>query len=90
SLDWRSGAWVWPYVIGLGVISYLGSFGPSDATPLIGLKGATNALQFGWDILVMALFSIVIYYLAIGLRLPRERAQEYIGDLTAEAEPVEA
>jgi len=90
SLDWRSGAWVWPYVIGLGVISYLGSFGPSDAIPLIGLKGATNALQFGWDILVMALFSIVIYYLAIGLRLPRERAQEYIGDLTAEAEPVEA
>ena len=90
SLDWRSGAWVWPYVVGLGVISYLGSFGPSDAIPLIGLKGATNALQFGWDILVMALFSIVIYYLAIGLRLPRERAQEYIGDLTAEAEPVEA
>jgi len=90
SLDWRSGAWVWPYVIGLGVVSYLGSFGPSDAIPLIGLKGATNALQFGWDILVMALFSVAIYYLAISLRLPPERAREYIGDLTSEAEPVEA
>ena len=90
SLDWRSGAWVWPYVIGLGVIAYLGSFGPSDAIPFIGLKGATNKLTFGWDILVMALFSLAIYYLAISLRLPRERAQEYIGDLTAEAEPVEA
>ncbi len=90
SLDWRSGAWVWPYVIGLGVISYLGSFGPSDAIPFLGLKGATNVLQFGWDILVVALFSLFIYYLAIGLRLPSARVREYVGDLTAEAEPVEA
>jgi amino acid transporter len=90
SLDWRSGAWVWPFVIGLGVISYLGSFGPSDAIPFIGLKGATGKLPFGWDILVMALFALGIYYLAIGLRLPNERAHEYIGDLAAEAEPAEA
>ena len=90
SLDWRSGAWVGPFVIGLGAISYLGSFGPSDAIPLLGIKGATNQLPFGWDILVMALFSIAIYYLAIGLRLPGERVHEYIGDLAAEAEPVEA
>jgi len=90
SLDWRSGAWVWPFVIGLGVISYFGSFGPSDAIPLLGIKGATNQLPFGWDILVMALFSIVIYYVAISLRLPAYRVHDYIGDLTAEAEPVEA
>jgi hypothetical protein len=90
SLDWRSGAWVWPFVIGLGVVSYLGSFGPSDAIPFIGLKGATGKLPFGWDMLVMALFAVGIYYLAIGLRLPDERAHEYIGDLAAEAEPAEA
>jgi amino acid transporter len=90
SLDWRSGAWVWPYVIGLGVVSYLGSFGPSDAIPLVGIKGATGTLPFGWDVLVMALFSLAIYYLAMSLRLPSERVHEYIGDLTAEAEPAEA
>jgi hypothetical protein len=90
SLDWRSGAWVWPYVIGLGVVSYLGSFGPSDAIPLVGIKGATGALAFGWDVLAMALFSLAIYYLAMSLRLPSERVHEYIGDLTAEAEPAEA
>ena len=89
ALDWRSGAWIWPYVIGLGVISYLGSFGTSDAIPFIGLKGATKILPFGWDILVMALFSVAIYFLAMSLRLPSERVHEYVGDLTAEAEPAE-
>jgi amino acid transporter len=87
SLDWRSGAWVWPYVVGLGVISYLGSFGPSDALPFTNVKGATGILPYGLDILVMALFSLAIYYLAISLRLPPERVDEYVGDLAAEAEP---
>jgi amino acid transporter len=90
SLDWRSGAWVWPYVIGLGVLSYLGSFGPSDAVPIVGLKGATGALPFGWDILVVALFGVAVYFLAMWLRLPADRVREYVGDLVAESEPVEA
>jgi amino acid transporter len=87
SLDWRSGAWVWPYVVGLGVVSYLGSFGPSDPLPFTNIKGATGTLPFGWDILVMAVFSLAIYYLAISLRLPPKRVEEYVGDLAAEAEP---
>jgi amino acid transporter len=85
SLDWSSGAWVWPYVIGLGVLAYLGSFGPSDAIPFVGVKGATGILPFGWDILVMAGFSLAIYIFAIRMRLPSDRVHEYVGDLTAEA-----
>jgi amino acid transporter len=90
SLDWRSGAWVWPYVIGLGVISYLGSFGPADRLPIILLKGAKGDLPYGVDVLVMAVFSLAIYLLAMYLRLPDQRVHEYVGDLTAEAEAVEA
>jgi amino acid transporter len=86
SLDWRSGAWVVPYVLGLGVISYYGSFGPADRLPLIDLKGAKGDLPYGIDMLVMALFSLAIYGLAMYLRLPRERVHEYVGDLAAEAE----
>jgi len=89
SLDWWSGAWVWPYVIGLGVISYLGSFGPADRLPIILLKGAKGDLPYGIDILVMAIFSLAIYLLAMRLRLPSERVHEYVGDLTAEAEEEE-
>jgi amino acid transporter len=86
SLDWYSGAWIWPYVIGLGVISYLGSFGPADRLPIILLKGAKGDLPYGIDMLVMAIFSLAIYLLAMRLRLPSERVHEYVGDLTAEAE----
>jgi len=88
SLDWLSAAWLWPYLIGLTVISYLGSFDikKPNTIPLIGLTGPRNDLTFGWDMLVMAVFSIVIYVLAIRTRLPNERVTEYVGDLTAEAE----
>jgi len=88
SLDWASAAWLWPYLLGLGAISYLSSFDihTLSSVPLIGLVGPRNALSFGWDILVMAVFSVVIYALAIRVRLSNERVAEYIGDLTAEAE----
>lgn len=88
SLDWGSAVWLWPYLAGLVVISYLSSFDfhNTNTVPIIGLKGPRNDLTFGWDILVMAVFSAVIYFLAIRVRLPAERVQEYIGDLTAEAE----
>ncbi len=70
------------------MISYLGSFDikKPNTIPIIGLTGPRNVLTFGWDMLVMAVFSIVIYLLAIRTRLPNERVNEYVGDLTAEAE----
>ena len=37
SLDWRRGVWLLPYLVGLGVVSYLGSFGgPANAFPSAG------------------------------------------------------
>jgi amino acid transporter len=88
ALDWASAGWLWPYLVGLTVISYLGSFDihNPDTVPLLGLKGPINVLPFGVDVLVMALFSVAIYFLAIRLRLPDARVAEIIGDLTAEAE----
>jgi hypothetical protein len=46
-------------------------------------------LTFGWDILTVALFSVAVYAYAIRQRLPRQRALDYVGDLTAEAEEEE-
>jgi hypothetical protein len=38
----------------------------------------------------MALYSLVIYAIALRTRLPRAAIEAHVGDLTAEAEEVEA
>ena len=57
---------------------------------MLGLHGPTNDLHFGWDVLVMAVFSLVVYVLAVRMRLPRREIEQNIGDVTAEAEAEEA
>jgi amino acid transporter len=92
SLDWRSAVWFGPYLVGMGAISYLSSFDTRtpSSIPLLGLDGPRNVLTFGWDVLAVALLSLGVYALAIRSRLPAERALEYVGDLTAEAEAEDA
>jgi len=53
NLGLKSALWVFPYFIGLILISYLGAFGGKQVIP------------FGWDFLVIGLFSIAILYLAV-------------------------
>jgi amino acid transporter len=88
SLDWANAVWLWPYLIGMGVISYLSSFDIKNKSslPFIGLEGPRNILPFGVDILAVAVLSVAIYMLAIRVRLESDRTREYIGDLAAEAE----
>jgi amino acid transporter len=88
SLDWMSAAWLWPYLIGLGLISYLSSFDThkTSSIPIVGMLGPRNVLTFGWDILAMGVFSVVIYMFAIRVRLPSERVTENVGDLASESE----
>jgi len=53
-IDLKHGLWIIPYLIGLGVISYLGSFGGGD-----------KIIPFGWDFLVVGILSVLIYYYAL-------------------------
>lgn len=80
-LDWRAAIWLWPYIGGMAIISYLGSFG-----------GGRNLIPFGVaDTVVVAAFSLVIYAFALRVRLPADRVQEYVGQIQAitEGEPEE-
>ncbi len=45
-----------PYFIGLCLISYLGTF------------GGKNIIPFGWDFLIIAVFSVLVLFLAIMTR----------------------
>lgn len=58
-LEIKSALWLIPYMGGLCVISYLGTFG-----------GGTKAIPFGWDFLVIAIFTVIIMQLAMWSRLP--------------------
>jgi amino acid transporter len=88
SLDWRSAVWLWPYLLGMAVISYLSSFDTRtpSSIPLLGLSGPRNVLTFGWDVLAVAVFCLAVYAFAIRSRLPAGRALAYVGDPAAEAE----
>jgi amino acid transporter len=70
-LDWRAASWLPVYLLGMGVIVYLSSFGPRSDPPL----------PFGWDMLAVAVFSLVIYYWAIAVSLQREQIEEMLEEV---------
>jgi amino acid transporter len=77
-LEWRGASWLWPYLVGLAGISYLGTFG----------DGA-GVIPFGWDVLVVSVFSIVIYALAMSVRLTPEEVRRHVAEAREEAEEVD-
>ncbi len=80
-LDLRSGAsWLVPWLVGITVISYLGSF-PEDP-----LKGNRGWLGFEGSVATILVFSVVIYAIAYVVRLSPEDAQEYIEETRHEAQ----
>lgn len=60
SLGLNAIRWIIPYLTGLVMISYLGSF------------GGTGFIPFGWDFVVIGIFSLIILYLAVKHRLFHE------------------
>jgi len=54
NLEWDKSWWIFVYLIALGIMSYLGSFG-----------GGKNYIPFGWDFLYLAIMSWVIYELSL-------------------------
>jgi len=81
-LDFRATQWLPVYLLGMGIISWQGGFcstGPAASNAC----GATNQIGLGWDVLVIAIFSLAIYYWAQAVRLPERRTQDYVGSLQA-------
>jgi hypothetical protein len=64
-LDWRAASWLPAYLVGMGVIIYISSFGPMTSP----------VLTFGWDMLVTVLFSFAIFFWAIQVCLSKEKIE---------------
>ena len=85
-LEWKSAIWLPFYLIGMGIISWQGQFGPTK--PAIGITN-TGHIKAGWDLLLIAGFSIAIYYWAIYSRLSRDEMLKIVG-LEAQRSDAEA
>jgi amino acid transporter len=72
-LEWRSAIWLPVWLIGMGIISWQGQYSgaaSSDKHP----QAPTNTfnIPFWWDILIVVVFSVGIYFWAMRTKLKRE------------------
>jgi amino acid transporter len=77
-LDLRAASWLIPYLVGLGAIVYVSDWGPTNAS---GAVTGPNWIPEWWDIGAVAVFSLVIYYWAMMVALPRERIEQMVGEV---------
>jgi amino acid transporter len=87
-LDWKSAQWLPVWLIGMGIISWLGQYSgapSSDKHPLPPTN--TNTIPFWWDMVVVAAFSLVIFYWAMAARLPRDEMQRLVEAQAGEPAP---
>lgn len=64
--DYKAGWWLIPYIGGMGLISYLGEY------------GGTQVIAFGYDFLVIAIFSLILFILSQTQALPKKMCQRNI------------
>ncbi len=74
-LDWRPAQWLPVYLLGMGVISWQGSFCTKTGC------GAEGNLPLWWDIGVIAVFALAIYYWALAVGLRTEAIERNIADV---------
>jgi amino acid transporter len=58
-IDWRAASWIWPWLVGLTIISLIGRYG----------KGSQMLLPEWIDLIVVIAFSLVIFYYAVSLAM---------------------
>jgi amino acid transporter len=85
-VDWGAAVWIFPYLIGMGIISYFGTFGSGGIIGSVGVfktvfVGGTNDLGLVGGLIASAVWSLIIYYVAIAKRLPSHLVDEYVREV---------
>ncbi|MBV8999915.1 MAG: APC family permease [Solirubrobacterales bacterium] len=86
-MDWGAAVWLAPYFIGILLISYFGGFGSGGIIGGVGIfkhvldHGGNNDLGLFGGLVACAVWSLVIYRIAIARRLPEEAVDRYVADV---------
>jgi hypothetical protein len=75
-LDWKNAIWLPVWLVGLGLISWQGQYGP----------GNTGNIPFWWDMVAVAGFSLIIYYWAMYTKLSRQEMLDLVNRQAGEQE----
>ena len=67
-LVWKSAVWLPVWLLGMGIISWQGQYDGGAVAPPVN----TGNIPFWWDMLIVAVFGLIIYYWAMVTKLPRE------------------
>ncbi len=67
---WKSALWIWPWLLGMIVIGYLGNYGKPGSI--------LHVLPEDWDALIVIAFSIVVYNFAIRTVVATEVVEEAV------------
>ena len=86
-MDWDAAVWIIPYLLGMLVISYFGDFGPGGIVGGIGFfrhvldQGGNDDLGLVGGLAAVAVWSLIIYFIAIARRLPPDKVDEYVAEV---------
>jgi amino acid transporter len=78
-LDLRAAQWLPVYLIGMGLIVYLSDFGPLTHP----------VFPLWWDMLVVAVFAVIIYFWAIKVALSTERIEQMLSEVVIPEEEMD-
>ena len=78
-IDWRAASWIWPWLIGTTIIGLMGRYG----------KGAHKVLPDWIDLVVVIVYSLVIFYYAVSLAMEPEQIQAAVKSEERQLEKLE-
>jgi amino acid transporter len=78
-LDWKSAQWLPVFLIGMGIISWQGRYCSSGVAGPGASCNATSHIPFWWDIAIVAVFALAIYFWAQATRLSRDEMLNLVG-----------
>jgi amino acid transporter len=88
-IDWRAAGWVIPWLIGLAIISWQGQYTSTPSTVFGLTLDPTGNLPTWWDLGVIAVFSLIIYYWAVAVSMSKDKVRAAVEEVEQEAESAE-